>query len=210
MILYHNTVEGVLSSCAGSDWPGLTWHVSPVQRGSAFPWQQDSLLEDMSLTDDAAVFVAVKLLAVNTPCCSIIEEKPLTKSHNKLLTLKVPRCLVIEKPLRTVTKQLLTLLKANMMKQWNTAGVWTEEQRSWKTTELNAERHFLSGFLDRHELSPGGGAGAQVYSRYGLAQLGAGKVERSKSLWHSLSWCRWKSPVSDQRNWQTVTLSADW
>lgn len=104
MILYHNTVEGVLSSCAGSDWPGLTWHVSPVQQGSAFPWQQDSLLEDMSLTDDAAVFVAVKLLAVNTPCCSIIEEKPLTKSHNKLLTLKVPRCLIIEKPLRTVTK----------------------------------------------------------------------------------------------------------
>lgn len=92
-----------------------------------------------------------------------------------------------------------------MMKQWNTAGIWTEEQRSWKTTELNAERHFLSGFLDRHELSPGGGAAAQVYSRYGLAQLGAGKVERSKSSWHSLSWCRWKSPRSDQRNWQTVT-----
>lgn len=40
-------------------------------------------------------FVAVKLLAVNTPCCSIIEEKPLTKSHNKLLTLKVPHCLII-------------------------------------------------------------------------------------------------------------------
>lgn len=44
----------------------------------------------MSLTDDAAVFVAVKLLAVNTPCCSIIEEKPLTKSHYKIPHIKSP------------------------------------------------------------------------------------------------------------------------